>query len=80
MQDCLHKIGARLLGKLTIYIDNAGPLQDTALYCSNAYIQFKKNKKSRVGNKRQGFSTKSEIIWVFYLRTVLFQEPFFNFL
>lgn len=26
MQVCLHKIGARLLGKLTECIDNAGPL------------------------------------------------------
>ena len=31
MQVYLHKTGASLLGKLTICIDNAGPLQDTAL-------------------------------------------------
>ena len=33
IQVCLHKIGACLLGKLTICIDNAGPLWE--LNCSN---------------------------------------------
>ena len=32
MQVCLHKIGARLLGKFTICIDNAGLLRGPALY------------------------------------------------
>ena len=32
MQVYLHKTGASLLGKLTICIDNAGPLQGPALY------------------------------------------------
>ena len=40
MQVCLHKIGARLLGKLTICIDNAAPLRRPALYQFANLAQF----------------------------------------
>ena len=38
MQVYLHKIGARLLGKLTICIDNAGPLQGQEMWPSEVEI------------------------------------------
>ena len=38
MQVYLHKIGARLLGKLTICTDNAGPLQGQEMWPSEVEI------------------------------------------
>ena len=38
MQVYLHKIGARLLGKLTICTDNAGPLRGQEMWPSEVEI------------------------------------------
>ena len=68
-QVCLHKIGARWLGKLTICIDNAGPLR------GHCIVAMQKIMRLVVGVYKFGqeFFTIGIflVIFVQYLKTIL---------